>query len=498
MKPVLLNILFAFFAVSATNAQTVTINDNCKQAYNKIIALQFNDARKLIDKEKINNPNNLYTVYLENSIDFLTLFMDENEARYDEISDREDERLELLDNLPDNSPYKKYLQANINLQWAIAKLKFHDYFSSALGIRRSYLLVVENREAFPQFKPQLITLGVLHIIIGMVPDQYQWILSLISMEGTVPQGEQELYSMLAETNFNSNLQYLKPEVLFYLGFIEMNLGLDSVKKQDLLTQLTPYAHGNLMLTFLQVNMYARSGNNDRALQLLDSALMWKGYYPFYYLHYLKGTYRLRKLDTGAKNDFQFYANHYPGVNFIKDAWRQAGWSYLLQGDTTGYFAMMTKVLQQGVTDVDADKEAEKEARLGTVPNITLLKARLLFDGGYNRQARLLLTFADTTGYSGDEKLERWYRLGRIEQKSNHFKAAENYYVKTIAYGKSSKRYFAGNAALQLGNMFEMEKNYPMALKYYRICRNLDFDEYETTIKDKAKQGIKRIEAVKQP
>jgi len=328
----------------------------------------------------------------------------------------------------------------------------------------------------------------------MVPDQYQWILSLISMEGTVPQGEEELYSILDKADNDSSLQYLKPEILFYLGFTEMNLGLDKTKKQQLMTRLAPYTHHNLMLTFLNANMLARSGNNDKALQLLDSALLWKGYYPFYYLHYLKGEYRLRKLDLEAATDYQFYTTHYAGVNFIKDAWRKAGWCYLLQGDTAGYHTMMNRVVKTGSMDVDADKEAQKEALEVKIPNVVLIKTRLLFDGGYNERARQLLVAADTTNYSGDEILERLYRLGRIEHKSNNYEAAKKYYIKTIEQGKNSSRYFAGNAALQMGNIFEMENNYPMALKYYQICRNLDFDEYETSIKDKAKQGIKRIES----
>lgn len=496
MKPVLLYLLLTALTVSLTEAQTIDVNSNCQRAYNQILALRFDDARKLINKEKKINPENLYLTYLENSIDFLTLFMDENERYYEKISDREERRLELLDRLPDSNPYKKYLKANINLQWAIAKLKFHDYFSSALGIRRSYLLINDNRERFPDFKPQQITLGVLHIIIGMVPDQYQWILSIVSMEGTVPQGEQELYNILEKTDDDSSLQYLRSETLFYLGFTVMNIGVNEPKKQKLLTMITPYAKNNLILTFLNANMLARLGNNDDALKLLDSALQWKGYYPFYYLYYLKAEYRLRKLDTGATADYNNYTDKFPGVNFVKDAWRKTGWCYLIQHDTVNYYKMMAKVLITGAADVGADKEAQKEASSKKVPNIELLKTRLLFDGGYYSKALKLLTTTNTTNYTNEEKLERWYRMGRIEQKTDNLNSAKKYYLKTIDKGKTSDRYFAGNAALLLGNIFEQEKNYLQAIKYYRMCRSLNFNEYETSIKDKAKQGIKRIESKK--
>jgi tetratricopeptide (TPR) repeat protein len=483
-------ILFSGFL---SPAQSVVVNDRCRQAYSQIIALRFDDANKLIAEEKKENPDNLFIVYLENHIDFLTLFIDENESLFNRIEEREDERLDKLDKLPDSEPYKNYLKANIRLQWAVAGLKFQNYFTSALDIRRSYLLIEKNRLLFPDFEPQLITQGVLHIIIGMVPDRYHWILSLISMEGTVPQGENELYNALSVVQSNAALNYLQPEILFYLGFMEMNLGLDESKKEQLMEQLTPFVNHNLMLAFLKVNMLARSARNDDALKLLNEITQWKGYHPFYYLFYLKGEYRLRKLDRNAIEDYRRFIDGFQGKNFIKDAWRKSGWCYLLQGNTEAYNKTMKKVLSTGELNVDADKEAEKEANSGKMPNIVLLKARLLFDGGYYSKARNILMSADTALLASDEKTERLYRLGRVEQKSGNHDLAKAFLIKTVESGKNSRRYFAGNAALQLGIMFEEENNFPQALKYYNLCRSLDFDEYETSIKEKAKQGIQRIE-----
>ncbi len=492
MRFIFIYIALSFILAFSAGAQTVVVNQRCKQAYTNIIALKFDDAQKIISIEKKENPENLYADYLENYIDFLTLFIDENESYFDRIEDREDERLNLLDNLPDTNPYKNYLKANIRLQWAIAGLKFQNYFSSALDMRRSYLLIKENNKIFPDFQPQLITLGVLHIIIGMVPEQYNWILSLISMEGSVPQGEQELYKALKTIQNNQDLSYLEPEVLFYLGFMEMNLGLHQNKEQ-LFKQLSPYTSGNLMLTFLKANMLARSAHNDEALKLLENATLWKGYHPFYYLWYLKAEYRLRKLDNGAAKDYHFFIEHFQGINFIKDAWRKTGWCYLIAGDTVTYRNMMRKVLSSGETNVGTDKEAEKEAAAHTIPNVVLLKARLLSDGGYYNRARKLLKSVDESLLSSEDQLELLYRMGRIEQKSGNKDASKNYFVKTIESGKDSKRYFAGNAALQLGIIYESENDFAKALKYYKLCNSLNFDEYETSIKEKAKQGIRRIE-----
>lgn len=492
-KFTILFILFSLLGLYPTTAQNVTVNNRCRQAYSKIIELKFADAKNLINEEKQYNPNNIYTLYLENYIDFLTLFIDENESVFEQIKDREDSRIEQIDLLPESNPYKNYIKANIKLQWAIAGLKFQNYFSAAIDIRSSYVLINKNRERFPGFKPQLITLGVLHVIIGMIPDQYRWILSLISMDGTVPQGKEELNRALTTTQNVKQLAYLEPEVLFYIGFIEMNLGLNTNRKQQLLNQLSPYTTNNLLLTFLKANMLGRSNENEKALQLLNKATQWEGYHPFYYLYYLKGEYRLRKLDTDASTDYLYYINHFKGINFVKDAWRKVAWSYLIKGDTATYRLLMKKVLIAGETEVDVDKEAYEEALSEKIPSIIFIKARLLFDGGYYDSARQQLLVADTSNFSIEEKLEWFYRLGRIEQKTGNSSNAKKYFMQTIELGQKSKRYFAGNAALQLGTIFESEGDFSSAIKYYELCRKLDFTEYEMSIKAKAKQGIKRIE-----
>jgi len=327
----------------------------------------------------------------------------------------------------------------------------------------------------------------------MVPDKYRWILSLISMDGTVPQGKEELNRALTTTQNVKQLAYLEPEVLFYLGFIEMNLGLNASRKQQLLNQLYPYTANNLMLTFLKANMLARSNENEKALQLLDTATQWKGYHPFYYLYYLKGEYRLRKLDLDAAKDYLYYTSHFKGINFVKDAWRKAAWSYLIKGDTATYLQLMKKVISEGKTEVDADKEANEEAVSKKIPSTIFIKARLLFDGGYYGKARQQLLKVDFSGLTTEEKLEWLYRLGRIEQKTGNKSKSKKYFMQTIEQGQKSKRYFAGNAALQLGTIFEKERDFVSAIKYYELCRNLDFTEYEMSIKTKAKQGIKRIE-----
>lgn len=105
---------------------------------------------------------------------------------------------------------------NIHLQWAVARLKFKEYFTAAIEINKAYRLLEKNSEEFPNFLPNNISLGVLHIMIGMIPEKYHWILSIVSMEGSVVEGREELTMVLEQSNQNKTYNYLKTETLFTL------------------------------------------------------------------------------------------------------------------------------------------------------------------------------------------------------------------------------------------------------------------------------------------
>ncbi|UBM62065.1 hypothetical protein LA303_11775 [Candidatus Sulfidibacterium hydrothermale] len=474
-------------------AQQVRVDSLCREAYNEIMSLRFAPARRLLDKEKQRYPDNVYVDYLENYRDFLQIFITEDQTLFDRLDDAFDARYDRIKALPDSSRYKNLLLGNMNLQWAFARLKFGGYFTAAWEINRAYRLISDNTEKFPLFVPNGIAFGVLNVMIGLVPDKYQWMLKIISMKGTVEKGKTELYRVLEESSQNRVYAYLYPEALFYLGFIELNLSPNRKAPEKLLYYLRQVDSTNLLTDFLKADIAIRFGKNDQALRQLKNAPQDSNYLPFYYLDYLKGDCYLRKLKTdSADAEYAYFLHHFQGLNYIKDAWRKRAWAALLNKNIRLYHQRMDSVLAYGRTNVGADKEAETEAESGVVPNLVLLKARLLFDGGYYQQAEKLLV-ADTHSFiTKAEKLERIYRLARIAHRQNHIQTAKQDYRITLQLGSESPQYFAANAALKLGEIYESEDSLKLAQKYYQKVLDLRFDEYVNSIRGKAKEALQRI------
>jgi len=477
--------------VSAALFAQYDFNNRCRLAYEEIVRLNFQDASTLLSLERSENPGNLIPVLFGNYIDFLTILIGEEENQFIQLKGNYQERIRLLEKGNRNSPYYLFSLAQVNLQWAFARIKFGDYLRAALEIQKSYRFLKENQAKFPEFKPNLLGMGMLHVLVGSVPDNYQWVTGLFSMEGSIKQGVDEI-SEYIEWSVKQNDDFLVPEALFFLSFVNINFSVDRSEGIPFEEKLRSMAPESPLMTFAYGRMLIKHGRNDDAILLFRNRISDEKQFTFYYLDYLTGLCMLHKLDIECRPYFYRFVSNFRGMNYIAEAWQKLAWSYILEGDTVNYFACMDKVRKYGNTFTDEDKIALKEAESGYIPNVILLKSRLLFDGAYFTSAEEELLKSSRFLRNALDSTEYFYRLGRINDASGKFISARSYYLKTIERGSDLKRYFAANAALNLGIIYENEENVKDAEKYFRLCRSLDFDEYETGIKQKAKAGLNRL------
>lgn len=493
MKKQLLVLLFLLAASHLSLADSFEFNQQCMTAYQHIIALRFQEGEALLKAEANNNSRNTCPQLLYNYIDFLKLFISEDAEMFERLEPNRKDRIKILENLDDANPYKRIAIAAIKMQWAFVRLKFGEqYTTAALDIYQSFLLIDENTELFPDFHPNLLSNGIMHAMVGAVPPRFQWMLKLVSLSGTIQQGRSELYQLLALTEKDPSMAYLRDETLFYLSFIELNLQSDLDHATSLLQHFKLEDRQSKLLVFAQASIQMRVGENDQALQLLKNAQSLRNGYRFDYMKYLQAEAMLRKLDFGAAGEYVFFLQNFKGHNYRADALRKMAWISALQSDTAAYFDMMKLVAGQDGGQVDADKQARREAELKTFPNILLLKARLLFDGGYYRQAADLLADTSNAHLDPTEKVEYIYRKGRIAHAQQDFQKALNFYHLTINQGRSNPAYFAANAALKSGEIHESLHDTLLAEKYYRLCLDIDPDEYGNSIHQKAQSGLDRL------
>ncbi len=474
-----------------SNAQ-INNTPNCEKAYHKIMSLKFDEAEKYLSLEKQASPENSYTAYLENYMLFLKIFISENEKIFDNAEETRQQREEIIKQLSKNSPYRNYFLANMNLQWAFSRLKFDEYFSAAIEINRAYRLIEENTNRFPEFYPNKITHGVLKIIVGLIPKKYNWILNIVSLEGGVKSGTDELYEVLEISKTDTNA-YLKEEALFYLGFVELNINPDKKNSLKLLNEILPLSDSSLLFAYLSINILTKTGQNEYASILFNKIQNRQGYYPFYYLDYLNGNFFLKNMDIeNARKMYSKFLENFEGKNYIKDAWRKMAWTYLLEGNTKGYKHILSNVATQGYDDIGIDKEAMAEYESGEIPNAILIKARLLFDGHHFVEADSVLNMLNETDLNYNQRLEKSYRQARIKHSENKIVEAKKYYKNVVVNSELTTNYFPANSALKLGEIYESEDSNIMAYYYYKKCTEMNFEQFENSIKAKGKEGMSRV------
>jgi tetratricopeptide (TPR) repeat protein len=181
------------------------------------------------------------------------------------------------------------------------------------------------------------------------------------------------------------------------------------------------------------------------------------------------------------------------MNQLRSAYQKLAWINLLLGNKKKYIDWIHYCKTTGANLTDEDKEATEEFRTGDAPNPVLLRSRLLFDGGYYKEALNEIAGKSIHYFPRfKDQLEVTYRLARIFQRLSLNDKAIPLFEETIKNGASSKYYFAANSALLLGNTFEEKNESDKAENYYRICLSMRNHGYQNSIDQKAKAGLARL------
>ncbi len=481
-------------------------NNQCKKAYRLALAFHFQEMDSVLAIEQKADPTNA-AVYSVNALAyFLKFSTSEQEIDYKEFKINYDKAIDLLADTEGDNPYKLYLLADLHLQNSFINILQSNFISALIQFKKSYNIIHENAKLYPDFQLNKKLLGLMNIALGSVPKSYTWTLSLINMKGDLDLGNKQLRSLLLVCNNSVEYNYLWVESLAAYSFTKTNYA-NKKDTSNLLYRIfsdseinTKYAN-NQLYAFTKVSFFQHRKLNDKALAALSliQKELSRNSNQIYYLDYMYGESLLFKADSSSIIYFKRYLNNYPGLNYRKAAFLKMAWSSLLHGDTAAFKTYKKQILHHGAAFFDADKQAQKNAQQKGIPNVPLLQSRLLFDGGYFRQADTILRHSYVKGAytSPKDELEYIYRLARIYDEMGDAKVAVIYYKMTIKQGRKLPYYFAANSALNLGYHYERVNNYRMAETYYHQCLEMDFDEYQNSITQKAKAGLNRIEKKKE-
>jgi tetratricopeptide (TPR) repeat protein len=485
-------LIFILLLAGQLSAKANFNYDNiCVDAYKAILCFRMNEAKALIQKEKQQNPQNGIVILLDNYVDYFSLLASENRADYEKAKDSRAVRVSALEDNDKNSPFYLYSQAEVYLQWSLLKAKFGDYMSSALDAKKASGLLSDNIKQYPDFLPNQKCQALVNVIFGSVPPSLKGVIRFLGMSGNVQTGIKQLESLRTELPKTKYGFYIN-EVVFFLCTMDVTVSRNTANYPKLMGYLSLMESNSLLKSYLQGYVSARTGHNDEAISFLKAPPSSNDYINLPAVDYMLGNALLNRMDSAADDFLNKYLKEYRGTSFIKDTYLKLAYFYLLQNDADKYEYYLKQVRTKGYAIDEKDKQALKEAN-DARPDVNLLKCRFYFDGGYYVKAQSQLSGKDPNGFKLlRDKIEFYYRLGRIYDKTNKPNEAVISYQRAIYWGKTTPYYYAANAALRIGNIFEDQKDYKKAATFYNQAIDMKDHEYKTSIDNDAKEGLKRV------
>jgi hypothetical protein len=266
------------------------------------------------------------------------------------------------------------------------------------------------------------------------------------------------------------------------------------------------AQHNLLKAYVTINIALDHRQADAALATLRASDANEQYAQYPIFDYQQGMAMLAKADTNAAFYFARYLGHNRSELYIKDAWQKMAFVWYVNDNERKANHCRQQILSGGSARIDADKQAQRFATSAAWPHKTLLRARMLIDGGYYEQALALLLHTDVAVLKNvADKAEYYFRLGRVYEEMAHKPTGARYYKEALAAykvamteGAGRQEQFAARAALHTGKIYESLQMDKEAIAMYTICVNMPEHDFQNSIDQQAKAGMNRIEWKNKP
>lgn len=482
-----ITLIFIIF-ISLTNSAFAdyNVNDNCKNAWMVLMDLKIEEAKKILELEIQSNPENYYAYYLDQTCDAYALIINSNNEDYEAFVENYEKRRIIMDDIDMDSPYYLACLSEMQLQVGIFNILKGSTLSGLRKAYSSYKNTYRNLDKYPGFKQSLKLDGFFNVAISNIPPFVKWAAAFFGVTADPVYGFKVLYE-----NYESqkNIQGINAESALYII-----LTAKVNKTPELVYDFTHSLDSNISQTYIhtyfRANVTYRTGKNEEALEILKSVDIQKYKYADIIYSYLMGKILLRKLDSNAEYYLSRYLTNLEKKEYVKEMNYNLAIFYLINDNRLEYINYCEIVREKGKDVNERDREALYDASLDYIPDINLVKSRLLLDGGYFDEFEVSIeSFEENRSELLAYELEYLFLKARFNTEEANYELAIKQFKKVIELGEDQDYYFASEAALRLGNIYKEIGQINLARKYYEKSIKLYNSDYYEYIEDKAVKGL---------
>lgn len=433
--------------------------------------LAFDQTREVIAQ---NSSPSLHQLYQDNLNDCLQLILEGDEALYETLSERYEQRLEQLEEFA-NHEEKDFYASELRLQWSFIALKYDNQWKSFWSLRMAKKLIDQHRSEYPNFELSKRTKGLIEIVLSLIPENFKWITNLFDMEGDFNKG----YDLLKETtsfdsHWGTESRALIALVNAYL--LEERSNTSRLPKSPLYN----YLKGLIALKQHEAKLAMN------AFDSLPKSLNIRNYL-LAEAHFLQGHYSTASELYGA------YLSSKKSANYRLDALMKQGLALWFQEgdlDKARIYFELSRSESKAVTEID--RNAKQLLKQIEDRNPLLLELRYVVDGGNWKKATALLKKLNRVALNNEQRIELQYRIARFYQLQGQYQEANLAFLSVINADLDEKNYIQPYSYLQLGRMAETQHNVQKARAFYQLALDNQDHPYVQSIRLKAKLGLSRL------
>lgn len=457
-------------------------------AYKSVIDFDFIALEERLPEIKGNAKSKGLAFLLENYKTTVSLLLDENDVAFrQELYERES-RIAQLELGNENDPLFYYCLSEIYLQWTLVRIKYNDSYHAAIDLRQAAKYLRRGRKVTPDFKLYLKGEALVEAMASSVPENFQWLAKTAGISGTMTSASLKISELSHWLEQTGSFEFIRPEIDFFKYFIQWNLEDPIVLNQN----VSRKEQESSLALIAQVWIAIKNHKPAIAIRGIDTLMNRVSGIDPCYLNYLKGEAKLNLL-VDPTDDFMHFLSCTKGMSLVKSSYRKLAWYALLQGDVSGYLRYKSKVISEGNLNQAEDRQAMDEMNSPALPNKSIIRARILFDGGkYASSISEINQIRNTEALSTDQQLEINYRKARAYQLLKNDSLAIQYFQIAANNGANSRTYYAASACLQLGFIFRNQQNRSEAIKYFQRVSKYPNSAYKNSLEAKANACLSKM------
>jgi len=454
-----------------------------------LMDLKIDRAKELLAEEIKRNPENYYVHYLDQTCDVFKLIINSSDQEYNTFIENFYKKRKIMDGKDETSPYYLSCYAEMELQVAVFSVMHGSQFNGVKKGYAAYKDVYRNLKKYPQFKSNWKLDGFFNVAIANLPPFVKWAATAFGVKVDMNKGFKTLFE-----NYQSqkNIPGINAESALYII-----LAAKINKTPEMLYDFTKSLDSSIAKTFIhkyfRANIAYWSGKNEEALITLQQTNHSENKYADIIYCYLMGKILLRKLDPRADSFILRYLSHLEEKEYLKEMNYNLALFYLINGDRLKYDKYCEIVRKQGMDMNERDREALYDANLDYSPDVNLVKARLLLEGGYYEGfIKAIKSFETSHAKVLAYEIEYHFLKGRYEVIRKNINIGVAEFRKVIELGEKQDYYFASEASLRLGMIYQEMGKKEFAKECYKKSIKLYKSDYYEYIEDKASKALKSL------